>query len=257
MSSLNAGSVWSASLPGYCIRRDGPRAALQPLPTAVGEMWAVSSKYSKNVSRDGADRPDLGPGLQRQDLFQDPFLFCRGHICVSTPGQGVLMQGRGTSDLKHTLTASATFFGSSRIRCTTDLAAPSSLQVGSPVKRLHTTPPPQPAIKCSARGHPCAHPHQLFVGPRLDQNLSDCRSGLLLFAVDDTRQADPGEQGSLQRGMAASQAGGFQGLVFPLPEGQKLQRLFFPLCTLHETRLDRRPRSGRTNQVGLGLQLDG
>lgn len=142
MSSLNAGSVWSASLPGYCIRRDGPRAALQPLSTAVGEMWAVSSKYSKNVSRDGADRPDLGPGLQRQDLFQDPFLFCRGHICVSTPGQGVLMQGRGTSDLKHTLTASATFFGSSRIRCTTDLAAPSSLQVGSPVKRLHTTPPP-------------------------------------------------------------------------------------------------------------------
>lgn len=55
--------------------------------------------------------------------------------------------------------------------------------------------------------------------------------------------------------MAASQAGGFQGLALPLPEGQKLQD--FSLCVLHKTRLDRRPRSGRTNQVGLGLQLDG
>lgn len=55
--------------------------------------------------------------------------------------------------------------------------------------------------------------------------------------------------------MAASRAGGFQGLAFPLPEGQKLKD--FSLSILHETRLDRRPCSGGTNQVGLGLQLDG
>lgn len=116
----------------------------------------------------------------------------------------------------------------------------------------------QPAIKCSARGHQSAHPHQLLSGHDSTKTCQIAAPGCCCSLLTTPGKQIPASIAALQRGMAASQAGGFQGLAFPLPEGQKLlPETFYPLCTLHETRLDRRRRSGRTNQVGLGLQLDG
>lgn len=181
------------------------------------------------------------------------------------------MQGRGTPRPETHTQGSAPFFGSPRIRSVQRTRLSSRLSASSCQIQLYqvmcgqdqlsnagTPSPPSACDQVFSPRPPIHTPTPTFVGPRLDKNLSDCRSRLLLFAVDDTRQADPGQHSSLQSGMAASQAGGFQGLAFPLPEGQKLlPESFYPLCTLHETRLDRRRRSGRTNQVGLGLQLDG
>lgn len=112
---------------------------------------------------------------------------------------------------------------------------------------------PQPPL------HPPIHTNSC-PGHDSTRNLSDCRSRMLLFAVDDTRQADPGhcELAACSVVWQPAKPGGSKVWPsrFPRARGRS-SRDFFPLCTLHETRLDRRPRSGRTNQVGLGLQLDG
>lgn len=132
------------------------------------------------------------------------------------------------------------------------------VRAGSAVKCSHTIP----SISLRSSVQPAArnpHTHTNFC--RATTRQKPVRLPLPVAAVRllTTRgKQTPASIAALQRGMAASQAGGFQGLVFPLPEGQKLlPETLYPLCTLHETRLDRRRRSGRTNQVGLGLQLDG
>lgn len=99
-------------------------------------------------------------------------------------------------------------------------------------RRLHTIASACDQVSSPRATHAPTPPTPTFVGPRLDRTCQVCRRGLLLFAVDGTRQADPGQHGSSQRCMAASQAGGFQGLGFPLPEGGRSSRDFSFLCAL-------------------------
>lgn len=153
------------------------------------------------------------------------------------------MQARGTCDLKRHAPSECNFFWELEDSPYNTQDKPASRPVMSDPDPAGCTTAGgitcqmlahHPSSACdqvfSPRATHATHPHQLFPGGTTRQNLSDCGPRLLLFAVDDTRQADPGHHSSLQRGMAASQAGGFQGLAVPLPEGQKLERLF--LCAL-------------------------
>lgn len=127
----------------------------------------------------------------------------------SIPGRGVSMQGRGTPRPETHTQGSAPFFGSSRIRSVQRTRLSSRLSVSSCQIQLYqvmcgqdhlsnagTPSPPSACDQVFSPRPPIRPPTPTFVGPRLDENLSDCRSRLLLFAVDDTRQADPGQYSS-------------------------------------------------------------
>lgn len=130
---------------------------------------------------------------------------------VVNPSRGAAFRCKDEAhpDLKHTLTGCATFFGSSRIRSVQRTRLSRRLSVSSCQIQLYqvmcgqdqlsnagTPSPPSACDQVFSPRPPIHTPTPTFVGPRLDKNLSDCRSRLLLFAVDDTRQADPGQYSS-------------------------------------------------------------
>jgi hypothetical protein len=175
-----------------------------------------------NTAECAGGGPGVGPGLQRQDLFQDAAVGSTWRFDARTGHMR-------PDDLKQGTHRERSFSGSSRIRCTTHKTGQPSRHVRSSCTKYGQDQLSN-AIKCSAR----APTHTNLCRGR--DSTKTCQT-----VVDDTRQADPCVVWQPAKPV------GSKVWSSRFPRGRSSKG--FPLCALQV-------RDGRTRWWYWALQLD-